>query len=152
MAIGLEARTIDIKTAEVLRNAPPALLYEHAVAREGAAILSSGALATFSGVKTGRSPTDKRIVDNPASSADVWWGSVNIPASDESFMACRRQALDFLEARPTVYVVDGYAGWDSTYKIKVRVIELLDASERRGHAPNNVANCLVGGHVQKGMD
>ncbi|MFI5461032.1 MAG: phosphoenolpyruvate carboxykinase (ATP) [Isosphaerales bacterium] len=122
MAIGLEAHTIDIKTADVLRNAPPALLYEHAVAREGAAILSSGALATFSGTKTGRSPTDKRIVDNPASSAQVWWGSVNIPASDQSFVACRRQALAFLEGRPTVYVVDGYAGWDSAYKIKVRVI------------------------------
>jgi phosphoenolpyruvate carboxykinase (ATP) len=122
MAIGLEAQAIRIKAAEVLRNAPPALLYEHAVAREGAAILSSGALATFSGTKTGRSPRDKRIVEDPASSGQVWWGSVNVPASDDSFVACRRQAIDFLDARPTVYIVDGYAGWDPAYKIKIRVI------------------------------
>jgi phosphoenolpyruvate carboxykinase (ATP) len=122
MAIGLDSHAIHIKAAEVLRNAPPALLYEHAVAREGAAILSSGALATFSGAKTGRSPLDKRIIEDPASSGQVWWGSVNIPASDEDFLACRRQAIEFLDGRPTVYVVDGYAGWDPAYKIKIRVI------------------------------
>ncbi len=122
MALGFEPRTIDVRSAEVLRNAPAALLYERAVAREGAAILSSGALATFSGAKTGRSPADKRIVEDPASSAEVWWGSVNIPVSDQSFMACRRQALEFLDGRPTVYIVDGYAGWDPAYRIKVRVI------------------------------
>ena len=91
---------IEFGTAEVLRNAPPALLYEHAIAREKAAILACGALATYSGEKTGRSPLDKRIVDNPESSNEIWWGSVNIPASDASFLACRQQALDYLGARP----------------------------------------------------
>jgi phosphoenolpyruvate carboxykinase (ATP) len=122
MALGLEPRTIDVGSAEVLRNAPAAVLYERAVAREGAAILSSGALATFSGAKTGRSPADKRIVDDPASSADVWWGTVNVPVSHHSFLAGRQQALEFLDGRPTVYLVDGYAGWDLAYRIKVRVI------------------------------
>jgi phosphoenolpyruvate carboxykinase (ATP) len=121
MAIGLESPAIDFGTAEVLRNAPPALLYEHAVLRENAAILSSGALATFSGEKTGRSPLDKRIVENPESADEIWWGSVNIPAREESFLAVRRQAIDYLGARPVVYVVDGYAGWDAAYRIKVRL-------------------------------
>ena len=62
MAIGLESPAIEMGTADVLRNAPPAVLYEHAIARERAAILSCGALATYSGEKTGRSPLDKRIV------------------------------------------------------------------------------------------
>src|SRR5260370_40337773 len=87
MTIGLEPRTLKIKAVEVLRNASPARLYEDAVARERAAILASGALATFSGSKTGRSPKDKRIVANPESSAQVWWGPVNIPASHESCVA-----------------------------------------------------------------
>ena len=120
MAIGLESPAIEFGTAEVLRNAPPALLYEHAIVREKAAILSSGALATYSGEKTGRSPLDKRIVENPESADEIWWGSVNIPASDASFLACRQQALDYLGARPVVYVVDGFAGWDPAYRIKVR--------------------------------
>ncbi len=124
MAIGLEPRLeeVVIGDAQVIRNAPAAQLYEHAIAHEGAAILSSGALATFSGEKTGRSPKDKRIIDSPASTEDVWWGSVNISATAESFLACRRRALEFLGAQPTAYLVDGYAGWDPEYRIKVRVI------------------------------
>src|ERR1017187_7816397 len=122
MAIGLEPSAIEIGTADVLRNAAPALLYEHAIARERAAILASGALATFSGEKTGRSPLDKRIVENPESSDDVWWGSVNIPVGDASFVACRQQALDYLGARPLVYVVDGFAGWDPAFRVKVRLV------------------------------
>jgi phosphoenolpyruvate carboxykinase (ATP) len=90
--------------------------------REKAAILSSGALATYSGEKTGRSPLDKRIVDNPESTSEIWWGNVNIPASDSSFLACRQQALDHLCSLELVYVVDGFAGWDPEYRIKVRVV------------------------------
>jgi len=122
MAIGLEFPLTELGDALVVHNAPPALLYEHALAREGAAILSSGALATYSGEKTGRSPNDRRIVDHPESSDQVWWGSVNILASDHSFLACRRQALEYLGTRETVYVVDGYAGWDPAYRIKVRLV------------------------------
>ena len=78
MAIGLEPRSINLKADEVLRNAPPALLYEHAIAREGAAILS-GALATFSGEKTGRSPKDKRIVERSRKLGPCWWGQRQHP-------------------------------------------------------------------------
>src|SRR5262249_25068837 len=49
-------------------------------------------------------------------------GGVTFPASDESFLACRQQALEFLGKQPGIYVVDGYAGWDPAYRIKVRVI------------------------------
>jgi phosphoenolpyruvate carboxykinase (ATP) len=121
MAIGLESLAIEFGAAEVLRNAPVATLYEHAIVREKAAILSSGALATYSGEKTGRSPLDKRIVDSPESTGEIWWGNVNIPASDSSFLACRQLALDHLCSLELVYVVDGFAGWDPEYRIKVRV-------------------------------
>ena len=69
---------------EVVSNAAPARLYELGVVHERASITASGALATFSGEKTGRSPKDKRIVENPESKGDVWWGSVNIPISHDS--------------------------------------------------------------------
>ena len=122
MAIGLESTAIEFGSAEVLRNAPPALLYEHAILGERAAILASGALATFSGEKTGRSPLDKRIVENPESADEIWWGSVNLRVSEESFLAVKRQALDYLGGRPVVYVVDGFAGWDPAYRVKVRLV------------------------------
>src|SRR4051812_39125166 len=117
----LDLHPYGIRSGEVLRNAPPALLYEHAAA-EGDLITASGALAAFSGEKTGRSPKDKRIVDDPSSSGDVWWGPVNIPLGEDSFLACRQRAVEFLSSRPRLYVVDGFGGWDPQHRLKIRVI------------------------------
>ncbi|MBO7708059.1 MAG: phosphoenolpyruvate carboxykinase (ATP), partial [Thermoguttaceae bacterium] len=75
-----------------------------------------------SGAKTGRSPKDKRIVDNPESTGDVWWGPVNQKISDDSFLYNRRRAIDYLNTRDLIYVIDAYAGWDKENRIKVRVI------------------------------
>ena len=69
-----------ITVPEIHRNLPPSLLYEHAIRYEkDASIADNGALVAYSGVKTGRSPKDKRVVKDSRSEADVWWGSVNIP-------------------------------------------------------------------------
>jgi ATP-dependent phosphoenolpyruvate carboxykinase len=42
-------------------------------------VTASGALVTDSGAKKGRSPRDKRIVDEPSTSGDVW-----VPQSNTS--------------------------------------------------------------------
>ncbi len=61
-----------------IANPSVAALYEDALVYEsGSAITSNGALTAFSGAKTGRSPLDKRIVKEPSSEKDVWWGPVN---------------------------------------------------------------------------
>src|SRR5690606_2048076 len=111
-----------IHVKNVLRNAAPAILYEQAILRREGEIVSSGALATRSGAKTGRSPKDKRIVDAPPSHQDVWWGEVNIRLSEKTFLVNRQRAIDFLNTRDQLYVVDGFAGWDEAYRVKVRVI------------------------------
>ena len=59
-------------------NPSVAALYEDALVFEtGSAITSTGALTAYSGAKTGRSPLDKRIVKEPGSENDIWWGPVN---------------------------------------------------------------------------
>jgi phosphoenolpyruvate carboxykinase (ATP) len=107
----------------VLRNASPAKLYEEALKHEeGSAISSAGALVVSSGKKTGRSPKDKRIVENPESSGNIWWGDVNIRIDHEVFKINRERAYDYLNTCPRLYVVDGFAGWDPKYRLKVRVV------------------------------
>lgn len=69
-----------------------------------------GALVTDSGEKKGRSPKDKRIVDEPGSSADIWWGPINTKLSENAFMVNRERAIDYLNTRNRLYVFDGYAG------------------------------------------
>ncbi|KAJ1854679.1 Protein kinase C-like 1 [Coemansia sp. RSA 638] len=107
----------------VERNAPLARLYEHALRYEpGTVISSTGALIARSGAKTGRSPRDKRVVEETSTVDDVWWGPVNKKLSEESFAVNAQTALDYLNTRDRLYVFDGFAGWDKRYRIKVRVV------------------------------
>jgi phosphoenolpyruvate carboxykinase (ATP) len=121
MAFSLDKQGISI--AEIHRNASPAFLYEAALRFEkGSTISSTGALIAYSGKKTGRSPTDKRVVDEPEVRDDVWWGNVNIKLDPHSFLVNRERAVDYLNTRDRLYVVDGYAGWDPRHQLKIRVI------------------------------
>ncbi|PID63913.1 MAG: phosphoenolpyruvate carboxykinase (ATP) [Gammaproteobacteria bacterium] len=107
----------------ILRNLAPAVLYERALAGDnGYAISSTGALVALSGEKTGRSPSDKRIVEHPESKDNIWWGDINIPFKESSHDANKQIAIDYLNSCNTLYVVDGYAGWKEQDRIKVRVI------------------------------
>ena len=111
-----------IGVERVLRNAVPARLYEDALKFDRAAITNDGAIVTNSGAKTGRSPNDKRIVEHPESKADIWWGPVNIKLDAKTFDINRQRAIDYLNTRERLYVVDGFAGWDPRFRLKVRVI------------------------------
>lgn len=106
----------------VLRNPSRAILYEDAVRYDEGQITSAGAIVARSNAKTGRSPKDKRLVDDAASTNDIWWGPVNIKLSPQSFRLNRKRAIDYLSTCPRIYVIDGYAGWDAQHRIKVRVI------------------------------
>ena len=122
MPLHVDLSVHEISVPVVVRNAPPARLYEDAVTREHAAIMDSGALAIRSGAKTGRSPKDKHLVRAPESEADVWWGPVNHPIDDHTFLLNRQRAIDYLNTRDQIYVCDGYAGWDPSCRLKVRVL------------------------------
>lgn len=111
-----------INNVKVLRNLSAAQLYEHAVQYDGAQITSTGALQVDSGEKRGRSPIDKRVVEESTSRDNVWWGDINVPLSTTSFRKNRARAIEYLNTCDRVYVVDAFAGWSPKERIKVRVI------------------------------
>jgi len=78
-------------------------------------ITSTGALCCNSGSRTGRVPKDKRIVLDDETKDKVNWGAVNIPMTPESFEINKQRAVDYMNMRPRVFVVDHYAGWDKRY-------------------------------------
>jgi phosphoenolpyruvate carboxykinase (ATP) len=119
----INLQSLGLNVAEVCRNLPASSLYEHAIRYEkDASIAENGALVAYSGIKTGRSPKDKRVVKRRESEKDVWWGPVNIPCDAETFAINRQRAIDYLNTRERLYCFDGFAGWDPKYRIKVRVI------------------------------
>lgn len=112
-----------IDVTNIVRNATPPVLYQEALAYEAeAAIADSGALMVRSGEKTGRSPKDKRIVENDASKEDIWWGDVNVAVDEHTFEINRERAIDYLNTLDRLYVVDGFGGWDEDDRIKVRIV------------------------------
>lgn len=112
-----------ILVENIVRNASPSKLYELALRHEqGTAITDTGAMVAMSGEKTGRSPKDKRIVDEPTSTDDIWWGDVNIKLDSHTFSIGKERAIDYLNTKEQLFCVDAFAGWDPNYRIKVRVI------------------------------
>ncbi|MDO4551785.1 MAG: phosphoenolpyruvate carboxykinase (ATP) [Planctomycetia bacterium] len=107
---------------EIVRNPSPAQLYKDALLNDHAHFSSMGALVTNSGTKTGRSPKDKRIIEQESTVNDIWWGDVNIKQDVASFRQNRQRAVDFFNHQKIVYVIDAYAGWDPKYRLKIRVI------------------------------
>ncbi|KAG7191671.1 Protein kinase C-like 1 [Scheffersomyces spartinae] len=106
----------------IRHNSSPAQLYEDGLLEKGTTISATGALMAYSGKKTGRSPKDKRIVEEETSKDDVWWGPVNKQVDELTWKISRARALDYLRTRDKLFVVDAFAGWDPRYRLKVRVI------------------------------
>ena len=62
------------------------------------------------------------MVRHAASESDVWWGPVNYPLDETTFFINRERAIDYLNTRSRLYVIDAFAGWAPEQRLKVRVI------------------------------
>ncbi len=120
---GFDLKKFGITVDDIRRNLASAELYTLAIREDSQCnIADTGALIAYSGEKTGRSPKDKRIVREPASEKDVWWGNINIAIDDETFQINLERAKDYLNTRKKLYVVDAFAGWDPATRMKIRVV------------------------------
>lgn len=121
MSFNLKQYGIDVK--EILRNSSVPVLYEIGLrAEKGTAISDKGALLVYSGEKTGRSPKDKRIVRHPDSANNIDWGDINIELDEHTYKVNYERAIDYLNTRERLFVVDAFAGWDTNFRIKVRIV------------------------------
>ena len=122
--------TIDLKKLSIAGegtayyNLTPAELVEEALMRGEGVLSDKGALVVNTGKYTGRSPDDKFIVDSGEAHEKVNWGKVNVPISQEKFNALRGKMLAYLQNRD-IYVFDGFAGADTQYTKRFRIINEL---------------------------
>ena len=105
-------------------NMHVAVLVEKALARGEGVLATNGALVVNTGARTGRSPRDKFIVQDPASQAEIQWGAVNQPISREKYEALKQRVLAYLQGRE-VFVFDGFAGAEADYQLPIRVVNEL---------------------------
>jgi len=106
------------------RNLSPAALYEEAIRRSEAAIVSTGALTAETGKHTGRSPRDKFFVREPTSQDAIWWHPGNQPIASARFDGLLARMDEYI-ASHDVYTQDVFACADPRYRLRVRVISEL---------------------------
>src|ERR1700682_5615900 len=106
------------------RNVSPAALYEHAIRRHEAVIVSTGALTAETGKHTGRSPKDKFFVKEPTSQEAIWWHPGNQPIGTDKFDNLLQRMEEFC-ATHEVFTHDVFACADPRYRLRVRVVTEL---------------------------
>src|ERR671916_641170 len=111
-----------VRYGAVHENLPPARLVEAAVRRREGMLAGNGALVAKTGKRTGRSPTDRFIIEDDATRHRVNWGKTNKPFSAEAFEALLDKATGYLGNLEEFYVVDAYACADPRYRMNVQVV------------------------------
>ena len=107
--------------AQVHANLPVSQLVETSLLRGESRLASNGALVTYTGARTGRSPRDKFTVDDDTTHELVDWGRVNQPITSEMFEALLERVTLHMRERD-LFVEDLFSGADPAYRLPIRVI------------------------------
>src|SRR5204862_2291347 len=101
---GLENHGI-VRPGKIHWNLSVARLVEESVQRSEGLLTASGALNAMTGSRTGRSPRDKWVVEQAAIKEKIWWGKVNQPIAEETYLALRQEVMAYLQGRE-LFVMD----------------------------------------------
>ena len=104
-------------------------LHSIAVELEEARLTSQGVLLATTGERTGRSPNDRFIVDEPGLAEDVWWGKVNKSTTSNVFENLLGMVRGHLNSRENLFVKDAFCGADPNNRMPVRLV-----TEKAWHA------------------
>lgn len=96
------------------------VLVEESIKRKEGFLASNGALNVRTGKYTGRSPSDKFIVDEPEVHNKIWWDN-NKAMSPDIFDRLYKRLLAYLQKRD-LFVFDGFVGADPAYRLPIRVV------------------------------
>lgn len=99
---------------------PVATLIEHAIHHGEGQLAANGAFVTKTGDRTGRSPKDRFIVQEPTTSENIHWGAINRPIPVDTFDALWDRVCAYLASQDS-YIGHLEVGSDPEYSIALKV-------------------------------
>ncbi len=108
------------RKAAVFEDLSPAALAELSVVRGEGQFSASGAIVVETGHRTGRSPKDRFIVDEPSTSESIDWGDVNQPIGADVFDALWERVSMHMSERET-FLSHLHVGADPEHYLPIEV-------------------------------
>ncbi|MBS7809921.1 phosphoenolpyruvate carboxykinase (ATP) [Roseococcus pinisoli] len=103
-------------------NLTAASLVQQAMVRQEGRLSADGAFIGLTGQHTGRSVADKFVVDEPETTAQIWWGKVNQKLDAAKYEVFLKRVRGYLGSQKELFTQDLYAGADPKFRIKVRLV------------------------------
>jgi len=112
--------TVAADTGTTYTQLSPASLIQKAIANGEGTLANTGALNVITGARTGRSPLDRFVVQEPSTSDQIEWGAVNRPVTPEIFSALWERVEASLVGQDK-YVANVHVGADSNHYIPIQM-------------------------------
>lgn len=109
-----------INTGTTFTSLSPASLVQKAVANGEGTLANTGALNVITGHRTGRSPMDRFVVQEPSTADQIEWGQVNRPVTPEVFNALWQRVEASLKGQDK-YVSYVHVGADINHYLPIKM-------------------------------